>query len=69
MMIWGRTITTFPQIIRHAATRACGATITDVQILIIVVSALIMAGLLLLVHFTRLGAPCARPPRIRWWPA
>ena len=29
--------------------------ITDLQILIIVVSALIMAGLLLLVHFTRLG--------------
>jgi branched-chain amino acid transport system permease protein len=32
-----------------------GAVITDLQIAIIVISALIMGGLLLLVHFTRLG--------------
>jgi branched-chain amino acid transport system permease protein len=32
-----------------------GAVITDLQIIIVLVSALLMGGLLLLVHFTRLG--------------
>ncbi len=56
MLIWGRSYHTFPaDASAHASRRSSGATITDVQIVIIVVSALIMAGLLLLVHFTRLG--------------
>ena len=55
MLVWGRRYHTFPQLITPTPHNVFGATITDVQILIIVVSALIMAGLLALVHFTRLG--------------
>ncbi|MEO8628827.1 MAG: branched-chain amino acid ABC transporter permease [Betaproteobacteria bacterium] len=55
MMIWGRGYHTVPPIIAPTPHSFGGATITSVQILIIVVSALIMVGLLCLVHFTRLG--------------
>jgi len=55
MMYWGRQYHTFPEVIRPTRHEIMGAVITDVQIVIIVVSALIMAGLLLLVHYTRLG--------------
>jgi len=55
MLIWGRRYHTFPSIIKPTPHEFFGATITDLQILIIVVSALIMGGLLLLVHTTRLG--------------
>jgi branched-chain amino acid transport system permease protein len=44
-----------PALIPPTPHTFAGATITNVQILIIVVSALIMAGLMGLVHFTRLG--------------
>jgi branched-chain amino acid transport system permease protein len=55
MLIWGRRYHTVPPILPPTPHSLMGATITNVQILIIVVSALIMAGLLLLVHFTKLG--------------
>jgi branched-chain amino acid transport system permease protein len=55
MMYWGRRYHTFPELIKPTRHAVLGANITDVQILIVVVSTLIMAGLLLLVHFTRLG--------------
>ncbi len=55
MMYWGRRYHTFPQIIRPERHEFLGAVITDLQIGIILISALIMGGLLLLVHFTRLG--------------
>src|SRR5215470_5086045 len=55
MLIWGRRYHTVPALIPPTPHVLAGATITDVQILIIVVSALIMAGLMGLVHFTRLG--------------
>jgi branched-chain amino acid transport system permease protein len=55
MLIWGRRYHTVPSIITPTPHAFAGATITDVQIIIILVSALIMGGLLLLVHFTRLG--------------
>ena len=55
MLVWGRRYHTFPQLITPTPHNVFGATITDVQILIIGVSALVMAGLLALVHFTRLG--------------
>jgi branched-chain amino acid transport system permease protein len=55
MLIWGRRYHTVPPILPPTPHSLAGATITNVQILIIVVSALIMAGLLLLVHFTKLG--------------
>jgi branched-chain amino acid transport system permease protein len=55
MMYWGRRYHTFPQIIKPTRHEFLGAAITDVQILIVLVSALIMGGLLMMVHFTRLG--------------
>ena len=55
MLIWGRRYHTVPPILPPTPHSIAGATITNVQILIIVVSALIMAGLLMLVHFTKLG--------------
>jgi branched-chain amino acid transport system permease protein len=55
MLIWGRRYHTVPALIPPTPHTFAGATITNVQILIIVVSALIMAGLMGLVHFTRLG--------------
>lgn len=55
MLIWGRQYHTFPRILPVTPHTFAGANITDLQIIIIVVSALIMAGLLLLVQYTRLG--------------
>jgi branched-chain amino acid transport system permease protein len=55
MLIWGRRYHTVPSILPPIPHSIGGATITNVQILIIVVAALIMAGLLMLVHFTKLG--------------
>jgi branched-chain amino acid transport system permease protein len=55
MLIWGRRYHTVPALIPPTRHTLAGATITNVQILIIVVSSLIMAGLMGLVHFTRLG--------------
>ena len=55
MMYWGRRYHTFPEIIKPVRHVVMGAVITELQILIVLVSALIMAGLLGLVHFTRLG--------------
>ncbi|HTS54398.1 MAG TPA: branched-chain amino acid ABC transporter permease [Burkholderiales bacterium] len=55
MLIWGRRYHTVPALIPATPHTLGGATITNVQILIIVVSALLMVGLMGLVHFTRLG--------------
>ena len=55
MIIWGRQYKTFPQLFPSEPHVIAGASITDLQIIIIVVSAGLMAGLLLLVNFTRLG--------------
>jgi len=55
MLVWGRRYHTFPSIITPTPHNVFGATITDLQIFIIVISGLIMGGLLLLVHYTRLG--------------
>jgi branched-chain amino acid transport system permease protein len=55
MLIWGRQYHTFPKLVPVTPHTFAGASITDLQIVIIVVSGLIMAGLLLLVHYTRLG--------------
>jgi branched-chain amino acid transport system permease protein len=55
MMSWGRGYHTFPEIIEPVRHVIMGAVITNLQVLIVVVSGLIMAGLLGLVHFTRLG--------------
>lgn len=55
MMIWGRNYLSFPQIIEPDIFKIGGASISSLQIAIIVVAALIMVGLTLVVHKTRLG--------------
>jgi branched-chain amino acid transport system permease protein len=55
MMIWGRGYFSFPGIVTATNYDIAGATITDMQIAIVVLSAALMAGLLLIVHRTRLG--------------
>jgi branched-chain amino acid transport system permease protein len=55
MMFWGRSYFSFPPIVSVTTYDVAGATITDMQILIVVLSAALMAGLLLIVHRTRLG--------------
>jgi len=55
LIIWGRGYKTFPALWNVTPYQIGEATITDLQIVIILVAAIIMAGLLLLVHKTRLG--------------
>jgi branched-chain amino acid transport system permease protein len=55
LLIWSRNNLAFPQIIRIEAYSIGGATITNVQIAIMAMSLLMMAGLALLVYRTRLG--------------
>jgi branched-chain amino acid transport system permease protein len=55
MMIWSRNPLAFPQIVRVESYSIGGATITSVQIAIIAISVLMMAGLAALVYRTRLG--------------
>ena len=55
MLIWGRQYISFPPILHITRYQIGGATISDLQITILVLSSLIMAGLVLLVHKTKLG--------------
>ena len=56
MMIWGRSPLSFPQLITATPIALTAhASITAVQIVIMLVSAALMVGLLLLVHRTSLG--------------
>src|SRR5574340_949392 len=55
MMVWGREYHSFPQLLANHPHSIGGAIISDVQIIIFVVALAIMAGLMLLVHRTRLG--------------
>jgi branched-chain amino acid transport system permease protein len=59
MIIWSRNPIAFPQIITvtpyHVTGNPNGATITNVQVAIILTSVVMMAGLLLLVYRTKLG--------------
>lgn len=55
MMIWGRNYLSFPHIIQPVIYEVANARISSLQILIIASAMLIMAGLLLIVHRTRLG--------------
>ena len=55
MMIWSRNPLAFPQFIENRVVEVAGATITSVQIAIILTSILMMAGLSLIVYRTRLG--------------
>jgi branched-chain amino acid transport system permease protein len=55
MMVWGRNYLSFPHIIEPMVFQVGGARISLLQILIIVSATAIMAGLLMVVHRTRLG--------------
>ena len=55
MILWGRQYISFPALIPATPHQVGGATITDLQIFIVLLAAAIMAGLLYLVHRTRLG--------------
>lgn len=55
MMIWGRQYVAFPDVLPASSHTIFGASITSLQILIIVLAALIMTGLLLLVNRSKLG--------------
>jgi branched-chain amino acid transport system permease protein len=55
MMIWSRNPLAYPQIVKTEMFHVGGATITNVQITIIVMCVLLMAGLALLVYRTKLG--------------
>jgi branched-chain amino acid transport system permease protein len=55
MMIWSRNPLAYPQIVKTQMYHVGGATITNVQITIIVMCVLLMAGLATLVYRTKLG--------------
>jgi branched-chain amino acid transport system permease protein len=55
MMIWSRNPLAFPQIVKVESYSIGGAIITNVQIAIIAISVLMMAGLAVLVYRSRLG--------------
>jgi len=55
MLIWSRNPLPFPQILANPIFEIAGATVSSVQIAIIVLSLLMMGGLTLLVYRTKLG--------------
>ena len=55
MLVWGRNYHAFPPILPTSEIDIFGATITSLQIAIIAIAALMMAGLIILIHRTRLG--------------
>ena len=55
MMVWGRNYLSFPHIIKPTIYQIGGARISFLQVGIILSAIAIMAGLLLVVHRTRLG--------------
>ena len=55
MMIWSRNPLAFPQVVKVESYAIGGATITNVQVAIMVISLAMMAGLAALVYRTRLG--------------
>ncbi len=55
MIIWGREYHAFPSLLPNSSHEFGGAIINEVQIIIVLVALAMMAGLLLLVHRTRLG--------------
>lgn len=55
MIIWGREYHAFPAMLPNTPHMLGGAIINEVQIIIVLVAMAMMAGLMLLVHRTRLG--------------
>ncbi len=55
MLIWGKQYITFPPLLPLVRYDIGGAVITNLQIFIVILSCLLMAGLLVLIKRTRLG--------------
>ena len=55
MIIWGRSYLTFPALLPKTTFELAGASFTSIQVLIVLLSGLTMAGLLALVYRTKLG--------------
>lgn len=55
MLVWGRSYFSFPGVVSVTTYNVGGAAVTDQQILIVLLAAALMAGLLVIVHRTRLG--------------
>ncbi|MGH8347113.1 MAG: branched-chain amino acid ABC transporter permease [Pseudomonas sp.] len=55
MMIWGRGYKTFPEVVETKPIEVFGATITNIQMSIMIISVVIMFALWVLVDKTRLG--------------
>jgi branched-chain amino acid transport system permease protein len=55
MLVWGRNYHAFPPILPSSEIDVFGATITSLQVAIILIAGLMMAGLIVLIHKTRLG--------------
>lgn len=55
MMAWGRNYLNFPQVLSPEVYDLGGARISSLQVAIVLIAAAIMAGLLFIVHRTRLG--------------
>lgn len=55
MMVWGRNYLSFPQVLSPRVFELGGARISTLQIAIMLIAGAIMAGLLAVVHRTRLG--------------
>ena len=55
LVIWGRNYRTFPPLIHPTTYNVFGASMTDLQMLIVVLAALLMGGLMFIVQRTRLG--------------
>jgi len=55
LVVWGRNYRTFPPIIHPTPHELLGATMTDLQMFIVVLAAILMAALLFVVQRTRLG--------------
>ena len=55
MMIWGRGYKTFPEVVETRPVEVFGATLTNVQVAIMLIAVVIMLGLWMLVDKTRMG--------------
>jgi branched-chain amino acid transport system permease protein len=55
LIVWGRNYRTFPTLIQPTPYNLFGASITDLQVVIIVLAGLLMGGLVFVVQRTRLG--------------
>ncbi|WP_153111112.1 branched-chain amino acid ABC transporter permease [Propionivibrio limicola] len=55
MLVWGRNYHAFPPILPASAHEIFGATITSLQVAIVLIAGLMMAGLMVLINHTRFG--------------